>query len=209
MKKRSEFHCSRAMAASASHGTLRFHKMLRSENQTVSSGFTAMTLWPKPLCCLGCKLHVRAESWALTPRGSPNTDPLVFSARQIALCICFTKPKKGRQMSAKPEQSGPLLLGFGSSGRVELKQETVLKMRPRSLPRSFFFFFFLLLKNTRLCINDRRSFDFPQAINYLREGKKRRFVIFQSPAAHIKIDVSEVLNSCLLANLSSGPNAIC
>lgn len=91
------------------------------QNQTVSSGFTAMTLWPKPLCCLGCKLHVHAESCALTLRGSPNTDSPVFSARQIALCICFTKPKKGRQMSPKPEQSGPLLLGFGSSGRVELK----------------------------------------------------------------------------------------
>lgn len=54
------------------------------------------------------------------------------------------------------------------------------------------------------------SFDFPPAMNYLRAGgKERRFVILQSPAAHIKIDVSEVLNSCLLANLSSGPNAIC
>lgn len=45
-----------------SRDTEDFHKMLRAENQTVSSGFTAMTLWPKPLCCLGCKLHVRAQN---------------------------------------------------------------------------------------------------------------------------------------------------
>lgn len=32
------------------------------QNQTVSSGFTAMTLWRKPLCCLGCKLRVHTES---------------------------------------------------------------------------------------------------------------------------------------------------
>lgn len=57
------------MAGMRSCGTLHFTRRW-DPHQPVSSGFTAMTLWWKPLCCLGCKLRVHTESWALTPKES-------------------------------------------------------------------------------------------------------------------------------------------
>lgn len=66
-----------AMARTSSRGTLHFTRPW-DPHQPVSSGFTAMTLWWKPLCCLGCKLRVHTEPWALTLRRSKTLILCVF-----------------------------------------------------------------------------------------------------------------------------------
>lgn len=87
------------MAGMRSCGTLHFTRRW-DPHQPVSSGFTAMTLWWKPLCCLGCKLRVHTESWALTPKES-NTLILCYFFFFLLTRQHFTfllqSLKKGRQ----------------------------------------------------------------------------------------------------------------
>lgn len=86
---------SRAVARMKSSETLDFiiWSLTRrwDPHQPVSGGFTAMTLRWKPLCCLGCKLRVHTESWALTLKWSKTLIPPMFFPHQTALWIRLTK----------------------------------------------------------------------------------------------------------------------
>lgn len=106
-----------------------------SQNQAVSSGFTAMTLWQNPLCCLGCKLRVHTVSWALTLKGSKTPILRIFYSTDSTLNLYYKASKKGRQMSLNWKSLGIILVCVVWAGwekRVNMK---------KTLPRSILSYF--------------------------------------------------------------------
>lgn len=188
---------------------IRFHKTLGSEIKQLAA---VLQLW---LCGQNHFVALDVNYMFIQNHGlwhwkDPKHGFSVFSTQQIALQICNTKPKKGRQMSSNQKSLAITLVLCRLAGwSWNKRQRKMEKMQSCSFLRYFFFFFFFLTLKTQgyaLMTVDLLIF----RSNKLFKSKKKR-------VGYILISRSSHKNRCywsceqlsFFANMSSRRNAIC